>query len=226
MIYSRFPSASCFLWCHILNSKCGTSIQYMNAPINYFRLETFWNATCCQKASHHIHNSVVLPLAYTILLGCISCCKLSLDSMVLTKICKFMWVIFSTVIRVKNFYWVANFFLNKCFIAFKSFKGFRFFLQKISPYLTNIIINEGNYISFTSIRMWYYWSTNFIMNKLQRLLHSPRFSLWELITMLFSNNTFFTKLRRSCNLRKPHHHVLLLQCFQSAKIQMPIAKVP
>ena len=153
MIYSKFPSAQCFLRCHILNNKCGTYFQYMNAPINCFRPETFWNATCCQKALHHIHNSSVLSLAHTILWGCISCCKLSLDSMVLTKICKFMWVIFFIAIHVKNFYWVANFFLNKCFIAFKSYKRFRFFLQKINPYLTTIIINEGNYISFTSIRM-------------------------------------------------------------------------
>ena len=85
MIYNRFPSTPCFLRCHILNRKCGTSVQYMNASINCFKPETSWNATCCQKASHHIHNSVVLPLAYTIPLGCISCCKLSLDSMVLIK---------------------------------------------------------------------------------------------------------------------------------------------
>jgi hypothetical protein len=110
----------------------------------------------------------------------------------------------------KNFYWVGNLFLNKRFIAFKSYKGFRFFSQKINPYFTTIIINEGNYISLTSIRMWCYWPANVGMNKLQCLLHSPRFSLWELIAVLFANNTFFTDLRRSCNLRKTRHHVLLL----------------
>ena len=115
MIYYWSLSTPCFLWCHILNNKCGTSIQNMNAPIFSFRPVSFGNTTPCQKAAHHVHNCAILPLTDTILLRCVGSYKLPLDSMGLTKVYKFMWVVFSTTISVKYFYWAIGFFLNKYF---------------------------------------------------------------------------------------------------------------
>src|ERR1044072_7351058 len=90
IVYGWFSSAPCFFRYHILNNKCGTSIQYMNAPVNSLWPKTFWNATPCQNATHHMHNSAILPLTYAILLRRIGCCKLPFDSISLTEICKFM----------------------------------------------------------------------------------------------------------------------------------------
>ena len=131
MIYSSCLFTPCFLWCHILNSKWRTSIQNMNAPIDSFRLKAFWNVTHCQKASHHIENCVIFPLANSILLRCVSFCKLPVNPIHFTKIFKFLWNVLFNKINAQYFCWVANFFLNKWFINFKCCKCLKFLLQNL-----------------------------------------------------------------------------------------------
>ncbi|KAM7513444.1 hypothetical protein LguiB_012319 [Lonicera macranthoides] len=62
-----------------------------------------------------------------------------------------MRIVFSTTVGAENFNWAAHFFFNKCFIILKSHKSIRFFKQKINPSFSTEIINESNYILFTSI---------------------------------------------------------------------------
>lgn len=52
---------------------------------------------------------------------------------------------------MKNFYWTTNLFINKYIKDFKNLKSFRFHLKKIYPTFPSKIINESNYIDFTSI---------------------------------------------------------------------------
>lgn len=56
-----------------------------------------------------------------------------------------------------------------------------------------------------------FWNFSW-MNQLQDIFCSLGLSLRELRTMLFANNTFFTHLRRSGNMREALHHIFLLEC--------------
>ena len=135
-----------------------------------------------------------------------------LDFMSFTKIYKFLWIVFSTMITMKSLYRLTCFFFNQCLETFESWKYFKLLLQKkINLNFSTIIINECYKITFMTI--WCQINGLYIyiiMNQHQHFFCSPWFSFWKMSSMLFSNNTFFTNLRRNLNFQKVYHHVLLL----------------
>ena len=105
-------------------------------------------------------------------------------------------------------------------------KACDFSCKKYTQVFQEKIISEGHEVSFNSIRNWINWSANVRMNQLQNTFCSPWLSLRELRMILFANNTFFTYLGRSNNLRKPRNHVFLIKSFQSSKTQVTIMVMP
>ena len=88
-----------------------------------FSRKHLWQSLRLHNASGHLHERSILPLSNTILLRCLGNRVLHLDTCIFTILNKFIFDIFTTIIRSKDLDLSCRHVLNHGFKAFKEVKN-------------------------------------------------------------------------------------------------------
>ena len=148
--------------------KSRTSIQNMNTSIYCFWPSFLWNSFICNHTSNHVEDNIVFSFGNTILLRCVGFCQLVLNSLLSTKIYKFLWHVFSSTIQLKGFDFSPNFIFNN-FKAFENRECFRLSLQETNSsffFLEKSLMKEIKYFFFPFDIGFNIWATYIRMNEL------------------------------------------------------------
>ena len=112
-----------------------------------------WQPFIMQQTPCHFHKCSIFPLNNSILLRGIRCCKLVLNACILTKFVKFLWGVFSSIIRPHHLHFTFTLIFSPSFKLLEDVSNFRFKFHKMNPAHSCVIINESN-IELTAIQWW------------------------------------------------------------------------
>ena len=87
----------------VLNTHGRRYVQQVNWTCNSFRLIVIWQLLIWNHASGHVHDGLLLLFNNSVMLLSVSCSELVLDPMLLAKLCKFMWIIFTSTNQSEHF---------------------------------------------------------------------------------------------------------------------------
>jgi len=132
MEYIGLCTGLCFLWGLWIKSFRWASVLDVNRHVHYFGPKLQVKFLCMNHASSAFHDGYIGSFRNSILLWCVRCTCLSLDSTFMQKVIKLFGHKFSSIVKSQGFDPHAGLIIHQGFVCLEFVKHLSFHFQKVN----------------------------------------------------------------------------------------------
>ena len=214
----RFLTPEGFIGCFTFDGSSRRVVLGVNGVVNSFSPEQQGKLRFNENGAKMIHDGEVKLFGDAILLGCVWCCLLMDNTMVLQVGFPFLVNVFPTIVGTKDNKFLA---FNFCVPNFKSGEGFAFLSKVIYPQVVSGVISEGDHVEFSTKRHDRCGTPEIGVDEFKNICFE-RQRLWKLRMLHFASNTAVTDRGMAFEMFAGEvdtgDHVLLEQLFDSGHV--------
>ncbi len=172
--------------------RSASSIFDVNRRVHRFGPKLQIKSLCTNHASSALHDGPIGSFYNSILLWCVRCICLSLDSTFMQEVINFGHK-FSSVVGLQGFDLHAGLILHQGFVCLE-FKHLSFRFQKLNMSFSRKVVDEGDKVACPTTRCGFHWSAHITMHKFQKLGSLCHFIFRKRCPLLFAFNASFTHM--------------------------------
>ncbi len=194
MRYTRLCTSPCFLWGLWIKGVSWASIFDVNRHVHHLGPKLQVKSLCTNHVFSTLHYGSISSIHNSILLWCVRCTCLLLDSTFTQKLIKLVRHRFSSIVRLQGFDLHTGLIFHQGLICLEFVKHLSFCFQKVNMSFSQKVVDEGEKVLCSTMKCGLYRSAHIVMHKLQKLVSPSRFIFRKRCPLMFAFNASFTHM--------------------------------